>query len=100
MADIKLDTEEESLFNEVGSRGDYYREAVRDKAAEQVRLTGRPTEITTDVGDMLDVVMPPQHGPVQESVTSVVPPSDFEPVAGIAPGADPNPSHRDPPPEN
>ncbi len=90
MADLKLTPDEQALFNEVGSRGDYFREAIRDKAADQVNQTGRMSEITTEGGQMLDVVMPEPPVPpaTAPTVTEVIPPADFEPVAGTAPGDD------------
>ena len=87
MADIKLTPEEQALFEEVGSRGDYFRESIRDKAADQVDQTDRMSEITTEGGTMLDVVMPesPVPATTADTVTEVVPPSDFESVVGKAP---------------
>jgi hypothetical protein len=84
MGDIKLTPAEQDLFNEVGSRGDYFREAIRDEAADQVNQTGQMTEITTEGGEMIDVDMPgPAITPTTApTVTEVVPPTDFEPVAG------------------
>ncbi len=87
MANIKLTPEEQVLFEEVGSRGDYFREAIRDRAADQVNQTDRMSEITTEGGRMLDVVMPepPVPATAAETVTEVVPPADFESVTGKAP---------------
>lgn len=87
MANIKLTPEEQALFEEVGSRGDYFREAIRDRAADQVNQTDRMSEITTEGGTMLDVVMPqpPVPATTAETVTEVVPPEDFAPVIGKAP---------------
>lgn len=87
MADIKLTPEEQVLFEEVGSRGDYFREAIRDKAADQVNQTERMSEITTEGGTLLDVVMPepPVPATTADTVTEVVPPADFESVIGKAP---------------
>lgn len=91
MADIKLDPTELAAFAEVGSRGDYYREAVRDRAAQQVNETGRTSEITSDGGQLVDAVMAPVPATSGTSVADVVPPSDFISVVGEAPGADPDP---------
>lgn len=87
MADIKLTPEEQVLFNEVGTRGDYFRAAIRDRAADQVNQTERMSEITTEGGTMLDVVMPPSPAAATtaETAAEVIPPDDFEPVAGKAP---------------
>lgn len=94
MSDIKLSPEELALFSEVGSRGDYFREATRDRAVQQVNETGRTSEITSDGGSMVDVVLAPAPTSSGESVTEVVPPSDFAAIAGKAPDdvADP-PKH-------
>lgn len=96
MADIKLTPEEQALYDEVGSRGDYFRQAIRDKAADQVEQTDRMSEITTEGGTMLDVVMPapPVPATTAETVAEVVPPADLEPVVGKDPGADPAPPSR------
>jgi hypothetical protein len=91
MADIKLDPAQVPLFTEVGSRGDYFREAIRDRAAEQVNQTGKSSEITSGAKEMLDVVLAPVTSTIGESVTQVVPPSDFSSVVGEDPGADPDP---------
>jgi hypothetical protein len=56
MADIKLNDPESALWREVGSRGDAFRSAVRDRAVEQVRLTGTMTEILDYEGRMLESV--------------------------------------------
>ncbi len=87
MSDIKLSPEELALFSEVGSRGDYFREATRDRAVQQVNETGRTSEITSDGGSMVDVVLAPDPTAVGTSVTDVVPPSDFAAVGGKAPDA-------------
>lgn len=89
MADIKLDPAEQALFNEVGSRGDYFREAIRDRAADQVATTRRISEITTEGGQVLEIVQPPVSTAYPESVAEAVPPSDLEPVAGPAPETSP-----------
>jgi hypothetical protein len=54
MADVKLDRNEQALWNEVGSRGDAFRQATRDRAAEQVRTDGKMTEVLGDYGQMED----------------------------------------------
>jgi hypothetical protein len=89
MADIKLDPAEQALFNEVGSRGDYFREAIRDRAADQVATTRRMSEITTEGGQVLDVVPAPVTSGPHEIIDDVVPPSLLESVIGPAPGSDP-----------
>ena len=86
MSDVKLDPAELALFAEVGSRGDYFREATRDRAAQQVNETGRFSEITTQGGQMVDVVMGSDPTTVGETVQDVVPPSDFMSVVGKDPG--------------
>lgn len=93
MADIKLGKSEQALFEEVGSRGDHFREAVRDRAGEQVHKTGRMSEITADGEQMLDVVMAPVTTSVGETVADVVKPSDYSPVIGTAPGKEPEPKN-------
>jgi hypothetical protein len=85
MSSIKLTPAEQALFEEVGSRGDYFREATRDRAADEVNRTGRMSEITTEGGQMLDAVMPAAHEPEANTVSSVVSPTDLEPVPGPAP---------------
>lgn len=98
MADIKLDPDELALFAEVGSRGDYFREAIGDRAAQQVNETGRMSEITTEGGSLIDAVMAPVvPATLGDTVTDIVPPADFSPVAGRAPGAtaDPKRSAKD-----
>lgn len=89
MADIELDSKEQSLFNEVGSRGDAFREAVRDEAAAQVDETGQMSEITGS-GEMLDAVMAPDSPPpaAADTFAATVPPDDLESVSGPAPGTD------------
>lgn len=94
MSDIKLDNDEQALFNEVGSRGDYFREAMRDRAAQQVNETGRMSEITTTGGSLLDDVPGPATTSRGATVTDVVPPDDFSSVVGKAPGSDPDPPKR------
>jgi len=56
MADIKLNDPESALWREVGARGDAFRNAIRDRAIEQVRLTGMMSEILDDEGRMLESV--------------------------------------------
>ena len=89
MADIKLNPEEQALYREVGSRGDYFRAAVRDEAAAQVDETGQMSEITAG-GEMADAVMAPDtHVAAADTFAATVPPDALAPVAGPAPGADP-----------
>lgn len=66
MSDIKLTENESALWHEVGSRGDLFRAAMRDRAHEQTRLSGRMTEICDPIGRMLDAVQPAD--PVAEKV--------------------------------
>jgi hypothetical protein len=61
MSDIKLTENESALWHEVGSRGDLFRAAMRDRAVEQTRLSGRMTEICDPIGRMLDAVQPPER---------------------------------------
>ena len=56
MADIRLSNPESVLWREVGSRGDAFRRATRDRATEQVRLTGKQTEVLDYDGQMLDSI--------------------------------------------
>jgi len=88
MSDIKLDPIEQELYNEVGSRGDYFREAIQDRAAQQVNETGRRSEITTEAGNLVDSLPAPDSASLGDNVNDVVPPSDFSPVAGSAPGTE------------
>lgn len=98
MADIKLDPAELALYDEVGTRGDYFREAVRDKAAQEVNVTGQRSEITSEGGRMVDVVMAPATDTTTDpanvsvpvvAVDTVVPPADLTSVVGKAPQAEP-----------
>ena len=66
MSDIKLNENETALWNEVGSRGDLFRAAMRDRAHEQTRVSGKMTEICDPVGRMLDAVQ--TDDPVPERV--------------------------------
>lgn len=55
MSDIKLNEEESALFNEVGSRGDAFRQATEDRAAEAARLDrGKMIEVQDTDGVMVD----------------------------------------------
>ena len=55
MSDIKLDDAESALFNEVGSRGDAFRQAIEDRAAEASRLDrGKMIEVKDGDGKMVD----------------------------------------------
>jgi len=77
MADIELDKKETELWNEIGSRGDAYRRAVRDRAAEQVRVSGKMTEIIADKSGMVDALEPgdpdPESSPAGRSPAGVTP---------------------------
>ena len=53
---IRLDPNETALWNEVGSRGDHFRAAMRDRAGEQARITKQMSEIIDSGGDMVDGV--------------------------------------------
>jgi hypothetical protein len=66
MSDIKLNESETALWNEVGSRGDLFRAAMRDRAHEQTRVSGQMTEICDPIGRMLDAVQ--RTDPVPEKV--------------------------------
>lgn len=94
MADIKLTPAEQALYEEVGSRGDYFRAAIMDRAAEQVERTEQLSRITTEAGAMIDVVMPASAAAstAAATVNDVVPPSDFEPVSGPLPGSESEPT--------
>lgn len=61
---IRLDANETALWNEVGSRGDHFRAAMRDRASEQTRLTKQMSEIIGSDGDMLDSVKVSDELPV------------------------------------
>ena len=66
MPDIKLSDGENALWNEVGSRGDMFRAAMRDRAHEETRVSGKMTEICDPAGVMLDSVQ--RNDPVPETV--------------------------------
>lgn len=71
---IRLDENETALWNEVGSRGDHFRAAMRDRASEQVRLTKQMSEILSSAGEMLESV----------KVTDSVPEAEAPPLAPSA----------------
>ncbi len=55
MKDIKLDEAESALFHEVGTRGDAFRQATQDRAAEASRLDrGKIIETKDQDGRMVD----------------------------------------------
>ncbi len=62
---IRLDKSETALWNEVGSRGDHFRAATRDRAVEETRITGHMTQILDASGTMLGAVE--RQDPVPES---------------------------------
>jgi hypothetical protein len=66
MSDIKLNEGQEALWNEVGSRGDMFRAAMRDRAHESTRTSGHMTEIKDGAGGMLDAIE--RTDPVPEKV--------------------------------
>lgn len=74
---IRLDENETALWNEVGSRGDHFRAATRDRASEQTRLTNQMSEIISSAGEMLDSV----------KVTDSVPEAREEKAPPLAPNA-------------
>ena len=53
-ADIGLDPNELALWNEVGSRGDAFRLAMRERADEKVRQGGKMIEIVDGDDQILD----------------------------------------------
>ena len=53
MRDIKLSDDELALWNEAGPRGDAFRAAIRDRAAESVDNTGKMVEILEPHGAMV-----------------------------------------------
>jgi hypothetical protein len=57
MANIRLDRAETELWNEVGSRGDKFREAMRDRAYEEARVAKQVTEVVDDEGRMVDAIV-------------------------------------------
>lgn len=61
--DIKLDEAESELWHEVGPRGEKFRQAQRDRAAEQVRLKRRMVEIDDSHGAMVEAVPDPEPEP-------------------------------------
>jgi hypothetical protein len=65
MKDIRLDKAETLLFQEVGSRGDAFRRATRDRGLEQARVAGKMVEILGSDGAMVDSI--PVSEPVPES---------------------------------
>ncbi len=54
--DIRLDEAETALWHEPGSRGEAFRRATRDRAAEQIRLHGHMVEILDADGIMVDAI--------------------------------------------
>jgi hypothetical protein len=58
MPDIELDEGETELQSEVGSRGDAFREATRDRVAEAVRTSRRQTDVIDSEGNVLDAETP------------------------------------------
>ena len=59
MANIRLDEGETELVNEVGSRGDAFREAVRGRAEEEVRVSQRSSSTIDEDDNILAVAQPP-----------------------------------------
>ncbi len=57
MANIRLDQAETKLWNEVGSRGDKFREAMRDRAYEEARVAKQVTEVVDAGGKMVDAIV-------------------------------------------
>jgi hypothetical protein len=57
MPNIRLDHGESELWNEPGSRGDKFREAMRDRLSEEARVTKQVTEIINHDGKMVDAVV-------------------------------------------
>ena len=58
MADIKLDDKETALWKEVGSRGDAFRRAIHDRAADESHATGHVSAILDENRSMVDAVEP------------------------------------------
>ena len=68
MPDIRLDRGETELWSEVGSRGDKFREAMRDRVYEEARVTKQVTEVLDESGTMVDSIV--RTDLVPESVAS------------------------------
>lgn len=81
MANIRLDDAETALWNEVGSRGDAFRAATMDRAAEEVRVSGRRSDVIDDDGKMVESRMGKE--PVPESVLETQPGPDGVPEPKI-----------------
>ena len=60
---IKLDNTEASIWREAGSRGEKFRQAIRDRAAEQVRVNQRHCNILDEQGQMLERHEPGDRDP-------------------------------------
>ena len=58
MSTIKLSPEETALLAEVGPRGDAYRRAIHDRAADRAHESGFVSRIVDEKGIELDVVKP------------------------------------------
>jgi hypothetical protein len=59
MKEIKLSAAESHLWHESGTRGDAFRRATADRAAEQVRIKQEPIEIVDSRGQTVDTVTEP-----------------------------------------
>jgi hypothetical protein len=70
---IRLDKSETALWNEVGTRGDFFRAAIRDRASAQVSLTKQMVEIRDASGEMLHFVQ--ESDPVPEGEPAPRPPT-------------------------
>lgn len=66
MADIKLDEAETALWNEVGSRGDAFRRSVDERVEEQLRITGRLTDVLDEARTIVEAVEPASPAPPTE----------------------------------
>ncbi len=73
MADIKLDKSETALWNEVGSRGEHFRAAIRDRAVEEVRVSRQVSRVIDSEEQTVDLYS--AADPVPESGGAPLPPA-------------------------
>jgi len=73
MADIRLDKGETALWNEVGSRGEHFRSAIRDRAVEEVRVSRHVSRLIDSEERTIDLYS--AADPVPESGGAPLPPA-------------------------
>lgn len=76
MADIKLDKAEMALWNEVGERGEQFRLATRERAAEEMRLQKHMIEVVDQDGSMVDSVALSDPDPESPAKPADTPPEE------------------------